>query len=206
MTRSSAATGARATARCDAAVMRAGSKAIVVVTAALLVAAAAFAQSHDPSALPVVVPARNDPHLRAPPPRPPVGDAAAKARRLFDAIVKDTPNEAEDFFFPRGPFLVLKGIAAPGRYWDRLHARYNRDIHTLHTETPDLGAAAYVGFTLVRRGGFVTPREEANRLPYWASRHSFLRYRVAGHVRRMEVRVLITWDDHWYVTHLREFH
>jgi hypothetical protein len=29
---------------------------------------------------------------------------------------------------------------------------------------------------------------------------------VDGQPRQFEVRVLITWDDHWYVIHLNEFH
>jgi hypothetical protein len=65
--------------------------------------------------------------------------------------------------------------------------------------------AVFDHFELARRGGFVAVNQEANRLPYWASRHSFIYYRVGRSLRRIEVRVLITWDDHWYVIHLNEF-
>jgi hypothetical protein len=51
----------------------------------------------------------------------------------------------------------------------------------------------------------VRVHEEGNRLPYWASRHSFIHFRMRGQAQRLEVRVLISWDDHWYVVHLNEF-
>lgn len=173
---------------------------IAVATAVALCALGVAAQPR------TVVPAHNDARLTAPPPRPPVGDAADKARRLFEAIVQDDPERARDFFFPRDAFLVLKAMADPGAYWDRLYARYVRDIHTLHERTPDLAGATFDRLELVRRGGWVRVREEANALPYWASRHSWLHYRTArNRPRKLELRVLITWDDHWYLTHLSEF-
>jgi NADH:ubiquinone oxidoreductase subunit len=58
---------------------------------------------------------------------------------------------------------------------------------------------------LVKRGGWVKVGEEGNRLPYWVSRHSWLHYRVNGKPAKLEVRVMITWDDHWFITHLSEF-
>jgi hypothetical protein len=33
-----------------------------------------------------------------------------------------------------------------------------------------------------------------------------LRYRVGDARRQIEVRVLFTWQDRWYVIHLSEFH
>ena len=50
------------------------------------------------------------------------------------------------------------------------------------------------------------PHEEGNRLPYWAARHSTLHFRIGPAAQRLEVRVLISWDAHWYVIHLNEFH
>lgn len=152
------------------------------------------------------VPPQNEAGLATPPPRPPAGDAEERARRLFDAIVADDPLRAMDFFFPREAFLVLKGIADPGGYYDRLLARYVADIHALHAGTADLDRAEYVRLEIARRGGWVTAGEEANRLPYWASRHSSIVYRVGDQERRLEVRVLITWGERWYITHLSEFH
>lgn len=140
-----------------------------------------------------------------PPERPAPGDVEAKIRRLWDAVVHDDPARASDVFFPREPFLSIKAMRDPGRYYDRLRARFDQDIHALHEKTPDLERAEYVGFELARRGGYVQPREEGNRLPYWASRHSRVTYRLDGQLRSFEVRVLIAWQDVWYVIHLNEF-
>jgi hypothetical protein len=152
-----------------------------------------------------VVPAHNRADQKRVPPRPPPGDLPERIRKLWDAIVRDDPRLAAEAFFPRDAFLLVKGIADPGRYFDRLRKRYDEDIHELHRRTADLDRAVFDRFELARRGGFVPVRAEANRLPYWASRHSFIHYRVGRRPGRIEVRVLITWDDRWYVIHLDEF-
>lgn len=152
-------------------------------------------------------PPGNSPRLTEAPPRPPA-DARleADARRLFEAIKHDDPSLAEGFFMPRDGFVVMKGIEDSGAYWDRLFRTYQQDVHALHESLADLDRAEFERFELVRRGGWVTVREEGNRLPYWASRHCWLYYRVGEEVRRFEVRVLITWDERWYLAHLNEFH
>jgi hypothetical protein len=141
----------------------------------------------------------------AAPPRPPIGDLEPRARALFDAIVHDDPARAADSFFPRDAFLQVKAMQNPGRYFDRLRARFDQDIHALHRSLGDLSGAQYERFELARRGGWVGVGEEGNRLPYWASRHSFLYYRQNGGLKRFEVRVVITWQERWYVIHLSEF-
>lgn len=139
------------------------------------------------------------------PARPPEGDLGAKVLRLWDAIVHDDPARAAGVFFPREPFLSIKAMRDPGRYYDRLRARFELDIHALHDKTPGIARAEFVRFELARRGGYVVPGEEGNRLPYWASRHSRLMYRVDGELRSFEVRVLIAWESAWFVIHLSEF-
>lgn len=138
--------------------------------------------------------------------RPEAGDLDTKIHRLWDAIVHDDPALALDVFFPREPFLSIKAMREPGRYYDRLRARFERDIHSLHASTPDLPRAVFDRFELARRGGYVQVGEEGNRLPYWASRHSRLYYRVGQQTRSIEVRVVIAWEARWYVIHLSEFH
>jgi hypothetical protein len=142
----------------------------------------------------------------APPARPPLGDFEARARALFEAIAHDAPERAAESFFPRDAFLQVKAMQNPGRYYDRLRARFEQDIHMLHRSLGDLTQARYERFELAKRGGWVLPGQEGNRLPYWASRHSFLYYRVGSELRHFEVRVVITWQDRWYVIHLSEFH
>jgi hypothetical protein len=84
-----------------------------------------------------------------------------------------------------------------------LYNHYVADIHALHASLPDLPNATFGQLTLNRRGGWVERRQEANALPYWASRHSVVTYRAGTRERRFEIRTLINWGPRWYVTHLR---
>jgi hypothetical protein len=184
-----------------------GAISLAVLAAALFVLAGrAPAQRRgrvSAEALGIVVPAENDARLTAPSPRPPIGDLSERAARLFDAIVHDAPERAMDAFFPRGPFLVLKGIDDPGRYHGVLVRHFVHDIHALHAELPDLARARFAGLTMSRRATWQAVRSEANALPYWAVRHSTLDYLVDGVARSIEVKVLIHWGPRWYITHLR---
>jgi hypothetical protein len=141
--------------------------------------------------------------LSAQEPRPSADDAQAGARTLLHAIVKDDPALADAFFFPRDAFTRVKAIARPESYWDKLHKRFEQDIHTLHQRVP--ANAEFVRLELTARGGWVKPGEEGNKLPYWAARHAWLHYRSGAAQKKLEVRVLITWQQRWYVIHLNEF-
>lgn len=154
----------------------------------------------EPAAGPIAIPDENRADRTDPPPRPPIGDAADRARTLFEAILRNEPARAADFFFPQAPFRVLKGIADPDRYWGVLFRHYERDIAALHEEVP--AGAEFDRFEMTRRGGWVERRQEANALPYWASRHDWVYYRVNGRERRFEVRTLINWGPRWFITHL----
>jgi hypothetical protein len=152
------------------------------------------------------IPPHNRPDQTVPPPRPPASEVADKIRAVFEAILRDDPALAAHSFFPRDAFLLVKDIKDPGAYYDQLRRRFDSDIHALHASVPGIERAKFDRFELVQRGGYVPPHAEGNRLPYWASRHSLLHYRLDGQARHFEVRVLITWDDRWYVIHLSEFH
>lgn len=166
-----------------------------VVLALLALSGSVLAQA--PS---TAIPAENDPHATTPPARPPAGDLSERAAQLFRAILADDPSAVRELFFPREPFLVLKGIADPGRYWGILMSHYERDVHDLHATIP--AGATFDRFVMSRRGGWVVRGEEANALPYWACRHSFVYYRANDREQRFEIRTLINWGPRWYITHL----
>ena len=151
------------------------------------------------------IPEHNRGALSEAPALPPLGAAEERARRLFDAIVHDDPARADDFFLARDAFRLIKAVPDPDPLWERLHAAYVRDIHALHASSHDLDRAELVRLRLTRRRGWVVVGEEANRLPYWAQRHSLLDYRVGAEERHIEVRTMIAWNDEWFITHLSEF-
>lgn len=84
-----------------------------------------------------------------------------------------------------------------------LWRHYERDIAALHETLPSLAEGRFSRFLMSRRGGWVARRQEANALPYWACRHSFVYYRAGEREHRFEIRTLINWGPRWYVTHLR---
>ena len=154
----------------------------------------------------IPIPEGNRPNLESAPPRPGPGNVEADGRTLFEALKADSPEAGMPFFIPQDVFRAVKGISDP----DALHARmvrlFERDVHELHAELGDNAAEAeFVRFEFSRRRGWVGLREESNRLPYWAQRHNWLHYRVGDSERRFEVRTMISWGDHWYITHLSEF-
>lgn len=140
-----------------------------------------------------------------PPPRPPVGDLEARANALLQAIIHDDPTRATDLFLPRDAFRLIKAVRQPDPLYDRLLRAFERDIHALHRDIPNVMQATFVRVELSRRRGYVRKGEEANLLPYWAQRHNRLVYKLNNQEHSIELRVLIAWDNRWYVTHLSEF-
>lgn len=160
----------------------------------------------------MAIPDSNRASLTEPPPRPPLGDVPERMRSLLlDACVPDEPARAAELFLPREAFRLIKATSEPDRLYDRLFRAYEADLHglaaRLRTESGgDLSSVAFEGFRFTGRRGWVRLREEANRLPYWAQRHSFLAYSAGGRSREFEVRTMIAWGDRWFITHLGEFH
>ena len=127
-----------------------------------------------------------------------------RARGLFEAIVKDEPERGEAFWFPREPFLPLKDVKDPGKYWDQLHRSYVNDVHALHGKRKSWDKAAFVGFDGWSHPRWVKPGDEANKIGYHRAFRGKLRYRVDGEDGEIEVRTLITWQGRWFITHLRK--
>lgn len=124
---------------------------------------------------------------------------------MLDAIVRDDPTIADDFFFPREPFIPLKDVADAGRYFDQLLAQYHRDIHRLHSERKSWDGATFLSFTVGTTPRWVKPGEEWNKIGYYRTFHGQLRYEIDGKPRAIDVHTIITWQGLLYVTHLLAF-
>jgi hypothetical protein len=124
-------------------------------------------------------------------------------KRLFEAIKADDPKIAADFFFPRDAFLPLKDIKNPGKYWDQLFRAYEHDIHDLnHKRGKEMANATFESFELGSAPTWVPPGDEANKIGYFRTFNSKLHYKADGKPSTLDVKVIISWDEHWYITHL----
>ncbi len=103
-----------------------------------------------------------------------------RAKGLFDAIVADDPDCAEAFWFPREPFIPLKDVKDPGKYWTQLHKTYVSDVHALHRKRKSWEGATFVKFDGWTRSKWVPPGDEANKIGYHRAFHGKLHYKVGG--------------------------
>ena len=131
------------------------------------------------------------------------GDLTAKAARLFSAVQQDDASLAADFFFPRDAFLPVKDIANPGKYWDQLFRTYHRDIHDLHVKhRAKIDGAQFLDIQPGSPAKWVPPGEEANKIGYYRSFNAKVRYQKGDAFGHFDVRVSITWQGKWFITHL----
>src|SRR5258706_171674 len=129
-------------------------------------------------------------------------DLTERARHLFQAIIQNEPTQADDFFFPKEPFIPLKDVADPGRYFDQLIATYHRDIASLHAKRRDWSEATFVSFELGTEPGWVAPGKEYNKIGYFRTFRGKLTYSIGDKTRDLSVTTIISWYGRWYVTHL----
>jgi hypothetical protein len=136
--------------------------------------------------------------------RPPLAspDLDERAAHLLDAIAQNDAAIADDFFFPKAPFIPLKDVADPDRYFDQLLATYHRDIRSLRAERKDWAGVTFVSFELGTPPTWVAPGKEYNKIGYFRTFGGKLRYRVGEKVKDLAVSTLISWNGRWYVTHL----
>jgi hypothetical protein len=136
--------------------------------------------------------------------RPPFtsDDLQERAGHLLLAIARNDPAAADDFFFPKEPFVPLKDVGDPGRYFDQLLATYHRDIRSLHAERKDWAGVSFVSFELGTTPTWVMPGKEYNKIGYFRTFGGKLRYRLGERVKELRVGTIISWDGRWYVTHL----
>lgn len=128
-----------------------------------------------------------------------------RAAALFDAIVNDDPARGESFWFPKEPFIPLKDVKGPDKYWEQLHRTYARDIHALHKKRKSWEGATFEGFELGSTPKWVPPGDEGNKIGYYRTFRGKLRYRLGEKTESIEVRVIISWQGRWYITHLSKF-
>jgi len=133
---------------------------------------------------------------------PPSGTLEERVRGLVQAIREDRPELADPLFFPREPFRRVKAIKDPDRYHATLLKLFRQDVRDLRRELIDPAGAELVSFQLSRTRRWIPAGKEANALPYWAAYKSALVVRDGDRTRKLFLRVAITWDGEWYVTHL----
>ncbi|WP_434041976.1 hypothetical protein [Sorangium cellulosum] len=132
-------------------------------------------------------------------------ELTARASALFDAIVKNEPALADPFWFPKEPFIPLKDVKDPGKYWGNLHAAYLNDVKAMHRKRKRWEGARFVGFEVGSRPKWVPPGDEVNKIGYYRSLHGKLKYEIDGRPASIDVHTIISWQGRWYVTHLGDF-
>lgn len=127
-----------------------------------------------------------------------------RARALLLAIAEDDPARAEAFWFPKEPFIPLKDVKDPGKYWRELHRMYANDIHALHKKRKSWDGVELVSFDGWSRPKWVKPGDEVNKIGYYRAFHGKLRYELGEAEGVIDVHTIITWQGRWYCTHLRK--
>ena len=170
-----------------------------LIAALLVLPLLSTAEAESPKPL---VPAHNDPRLKRPPPVPPPASASERAKLLVQAIRQSKPELATPFFFPQDAFRRVKAIGNPDRYYRRLLQLYREDVLELRRGLAHPDRIEFVSFKLSRSVRWTPKGKESNALPYWDAYGSKVLVRDGGKTRALRVRVMITWDDEWFVTHL----
>lgn len=132
-------------------------------------------------------------------------ELTARAKQLFEAIVADDPAKGESFWFPKEPFIPLKDVKGPDKYWAQLHRTYANDIHALHKKRKSWEGATFVGFEVGSKPKWVPPGDEANKIGYYRSFRGKLKYELEGKTYTIEVHTIINWQNQWFITHLSKF-
>ena len=130
-----------------------------------------------------------------------------RARSLFEAIAKDDPEIARDFFFPRAAYEKVKAIKNPGRDWDaRLWKLFVRDVHDYHEK---LGPEPVTFLRIevpIEKSEWMKPHREGNAIGYHRVKRAQVVYADADEKEhRLEITSMISWRGEWYVVHLHGF-
>lgn len=128
-----------------------------------------------------------------------------RAKALLDAVIHDEPQLGDAFWFPKEPFIPLKDVKGPDKYWEQLHRTFAGDIHKLHKKRKSWDGVVFERFEIGSKPKWVKPGEEANKIGYHRSFSGHIHYTVDGKSDSFEVRTIITWQGRWYITHLSKF-
>jgi hypothetical protein len=133
-------------------------------------------------------------------------DLSERAEHLLRAIAENEPTLADDFFFPKEPFVPLKDVQDPARYHAQLLATFHRDIREIHSKRRDWTGTTFAAFELGTPPTWVAPGKEYNKIGYYRTFHGKLRFRTGERTAEIDVGTIISWDGRWYVTHLLSIH
>ena len=128
-----------------------------------------------------------------------------RAKSLLEAVIHDEPQLGDSFWFPKEPFIPLKDVKGPDKYWEQLHRTYANDVHALHKKRKSWAGVVFEKFEIGSKPKWVKPGEEANKIGYHRSFRGKLSYTVDGQTDSFEVRTVITWQGRWFITHLSKF-
>jgi hypothetical protein len=128
---------------------------------------------------------------------------------LFQAIVEDRPELANDAFFPVIAYEQVKDVQKPARdHKYRLMAAFYRNIHEYHRKL----ARQDGPLTLISveppsvKARFMEPGSEGNKLGYYRMLRAHLKYTdTKGQIGSLEITSMISWRGEWYVVHLNGF-
>jgi hypothetical protein len=128
-----------------------------------------------------------------------------RAKGLLEAVIHDEPQLGDPFWFPKEPFIPLKDVKGPDKYWEQLHRTFGNDVHKLHKKHKSWDGAVFEKFEIGSKPKWVKPGEEANKIGYHRSFSGKLHYTLDGKSEAFEVRTIITWQGRWFITHLSRF-
>lgn len=136
--------------------------------------------------------------------RPAVDDPelSRQGRALLAAIEKNEPALAHGFFFPRKPFTPLKEAGNPDRYWQHIYGLYQKDLRRLRRKRQVWSGAIFESLRPGTAPRWIKPGQVHNKIGYYRTRFARLRYRYDGKRYTLFLHTLISWQGHWYVTHL----
>jgi hypothetical protein len=132
--------------------------------------------------------------------RPDFSAADVMARLIVEAISAGKAEIAVGAFFPKEPFLALKDMFEPDKYYLQLRSSFAGDLmkHKAKLADPTLAFASFKpGFCKWKGIG-----SEYNRIPYWSCYHNKVFLNSPTRKAEIDIRVMINWGKEWFVTHL----